>query len=295
MSDAKWPGWTAIVGMALAFMQTSMASVLLVWGRGWLLGRGFTTIALIAAAGYVSAGCTSDSVDLWIGIMSAIAGIVASPFIIARLAGFVLIAQPTAGIAPRALPQFSTRQVMGLTVLVAAVLGVSNWFGESGGPIAAAIALVMLLGLLPSAYLIWSAGKTLGPSAASPIPDSPVEARQFTLLSLLSLTTVAGAAFGVARYLDFPWDEIGKVAMFMVALGAIPWTAIPLALGCVRLWIPLAATAVVCPLVGWAISKTGFPPEHPGELIAMTCLQGSLTLGICAVVRLAGYRLAWPL
>jgi hypothetical protein len=58
--------------------------------------------------------------------------------------------------------------------------------------------------------------------------------------------------------------------------------------------VTILATVAVCPLVGWGLSKTGFPPEHPRELIAMSCLQGALTLGTCAVIRAAGYYLAWP-
>lgn len=128
--------------------------------------------------------------------------------------------------------------------------------------------------------------------------DEPLDAagsRQFTIFGLLTLTTLVAMILGVCRLLRFPWQEIGQVSLFAVALGGIPWFCSPTALAADRWqWVVIPAT-VVCPLAGWLISLTGFPPEeHKLALVAMACVQGALTIGACAVVRVAGYRLVWP-
>jgi hypothetical protein len=119
--------------------------------------------------------------------------------------------------------------------------------------------------------------------------------RQFTIFGLLTLTTLVAVILGVCRLLQFPWEEIGQVALFAVALGGIPWICAPTSLAANRWhWVVIPAV-VVCPLAGWLISFTGLPPEqHKVALIAMACIQGALTISACAVVRVAGYRLVWP-
>lgn len=128
--------------------------------------------------------------------------------------------------------------------------------------------------------------------------DEPLYAagsRQFTIFGLLTLTTLVAVILGVCRLLRFPWDEIGQVALFALALGGIPWICSPTALAADRWYWVVVPAPVVCPLAGWLISLTGFPPEeHKLALIAMASVQGALTIGACAVVRVAGYRLVWP-
>ncbi|MEX2173786.1 MAG: hypothetical protein WD872_05445 [Pirellulaceae bacterium] len=124
--------------------------------------------------------------------------------------------------------------------------------------------------------------------------EAQAGSRQFTIFGLLTLTTVVAVVCGVARWLSFPWEEIGAVATFAIALAGIPWLCATVALAPVAsFWSPVAV-ALVCPLAGWLISLTGFPPRQPVELIAMCCVQGLLTVGACAVARLAGYRLIGP-
>lgn len=159
---------------------------------------------------------------------------------------------------------------------------VSNWIGIMGftaGLVAAPLAIFRLAGV-----------RLVATAHPEPLPAG---ARQFTIWGLLSLTTIVAVALGVARFMAFPWEEIGQIGLFVLALGTIPWVASTLALSRWPAVNTIAITAVVCPLVGWGMSFTGFPPDHPRELIAMTCVQGILTLGICSAVRAAGFHVAW--
>ncbi len=125
-------------------------------------------------------------------------------------------------------------------------------------------------------------------------PLNMAGSRQFTIFGILTLTTLVAVILGIGRLL-FPWREIGGVALFALALGGIPWICAPTALAADRWHGIVIPAVVVCPLAGWLISLTGFPPEqHKVALIAMACIQGALTIGACAVVRVAGYRLVWP-
>lgn len=123
--------------------------------------------------------------------------------------------------------------------------------------------------------------------------DLPPASRQFSILGILMLTTLVAVLLGVSRAIA-TWGDVAAVAVFAIGLGAIPWICGPLMLsGFHWRWAILAGT-VICPLAGYAISNTGFPPEHPTELIAMCYVQGLLTLAACGVVRVADYRLVWP-
>jgi hypothetical protein len=119
--------------------------------------------------------------------------------------------------------------------------------------------------------------------------------RQFTIFGLLTLTTLTAVTMGICRLLEFPWNEIGQFALFAVALAGIPWICAATALAVDRWYAVALAGGIVCPLAGWLISLTGFPPANqPLELIAMSCVHGAITIAACAVVRVAGYRLVWP-
>jgi hypothetical protein len=126
------------------------------------------------------------------------------------------------------------------------------------------------------------------------LDDLPAASRQYSILSVLVLTTFVAVLLGIARTIA-TWGDVAGIAVFAMACGAIPWVCGTLTLsGFHWQWAVLAA-AVVCPLAGLAIAQTGFPPEeHAGQLVAMCCVQGALTVAACAVVRLAGYRLVWP-
>jgi hypothetical protein len=126
-------------------------------------------------------------------------------------------------------------------------------------------------------------------------PPDAAGSRQFTIFGLLTLTTLVAVVMGVCRLLDFPWHEIGGFTLFALALGSIPWICASTALAADRWYWVVLAGGITCPLAGWLISLTGFPPEQDKlALIAMSCVQGGLTIAACAVVRVAGYRLAWP-
>lgn len=119
--------------------------------------------------------------------------------------------------------------------------------------------------------------------------------RQFTIRAILMLTTGVAVFLGIGRTLDFPWRQMGETALFGLALGLIPWV-----LGIwylrteTRLW-PAVGAMVVCPLAAYLIELTGFPPANQiALLIALTTVQGVLTLGIAAILRLAGLRLHLP-
>lgn len=116
---------------------------------------------------------------------------------------------------------------------------------------------------------------------------------QFSLWSLVSLTTLSAALLGVVRWFDIPWEEVGACAVFALALGSIPWLCTTLTL--LRPVWGILAGAGLCPLVGWVIGWTGFPPENqPVELIVMCLVQGLLTIVVAINFRQAGYRLRWP-
>jgi hypothetical protein len=119
--------------------------------------------------------------------------------------------------------------------------------------------------------------------------------RQFTIRAILVLTTCVAALLGIGRILDYPWRQIGETAQFGLALGLIPWILGPLSLRTHRRTWPVLAAIVVCPLSGYLIDLTGFPPRNQiALLIGLTTVQGVLTLGMAAVVRLAGQRLQVP-
>ena len=116
---------------------------------------------------------------------------------------------------------------------------------------------------------------------------------QFSLWSLVSLTTLSAALLGIIRWFDIPWGEVGACAVFALALGSIPWACTTFTL--LRPVWGILVGAGLCPLVGWVIGWTGFPPENqPVELIVMCLVQGLLTITVAIVFRQAGYRLKWP-
>jgi hypothetical protein len=126
-------------------------------------------------------------------------------------------------------------------------------------------------------------------------PAADPRGRQFTIRAILILTTSVAVLLGISRTLDFPWRQMGEIALFGLGLGLIPWV-----LGLwylhtdTRLW-PAVGAIVVCPLAAYLIERTGFPPANQTALlIAMTTVQGVLTLGIAAILRLAGLRLHLP-
>lgn len=128
-------------------------------------------------------------------------------------------------------------------------------------------------------------------SDAAPDPRT----RQFTIRGILVLTTSAAVLLGVGRVLDFPWRQMGETALFGLALGLIPWVVGLGRLRAEKRSRPVLAAVVVCPLAGWLIDLTGFPPPNQiGLLIALTSVQGVLTLGMAEILRLAGQRLHLP-
>jgi hypothetical protein len=118
--------------------------------------------------------------------------------------------------------------------------------------------------------------------------------RQFTILGLLSLTTLVAIGLAIAQRLQFPWQELGGVVLFTLALGLIPWILVPLTLSRVPLLGGVLAAGVICPVMGVAMAYTGFPPEEPVELAVMCLVMGGVIVVACAVVRVAGYRLNGP-
>ncbi len=123
--------------------------------------------------------------------------------------------------------------------------------------------------------------------------DLPPASRQYSILGILLLTTLVALLLGIARAIA-TWGDVAAVAVFAMGLGSIPWLCGPLMLSGFHWRWSIVAGALVCPLAGYAISNTGFPPNHPVELIAMCYAQGLLTIAACGVVRVAGYRLVWP-
>lgn len=176
---------------------------------------------------------------------------------------------------------------LALAGLLAATAGnqnFGNWLGL--------ISLISAVVAVPLVGVRLAGGSLRGTNSP---PSGGRSQLQFTIWGLISLTTLVATGLGVARFIDFPWLEFGAAGLFSLAVGIVPWVALPLALSRVRAWLPILATVVVAPLAGWLMARTGFPPEtHQRELIAMACLQGVLTLALCWVVRAAGYRLLWP-
>ncbi|MDX1946851.1 MAG: hypothetical protein SFU86_15725 [Pirellulaceae bacterium] len=127
------------------------------------------------------------------------------------------------------------------------------------------------------------------------LPVSRWPKLQFTIWGLISLTTLVAAGLGVARFVEFPWVQLGAAGLFALAAGLVPWIALPLVLSRAHGWLPIVATLIVAPLAGWLMASSGFPPEmHQRELIALSLLHAGLTLALAWVVRIAGYRLKWP-
>jgi hypothetical protein len=105
------------------------------------------------------------------------------------------------------------------------------------------------------------------------------------------LTTFVAVLLGIGRQLRFPWEELGQIALFSVAIAAIPCILAPLALSRVPWPASLIAAATLCPATGAVLAFTGFPPNQPLELAFMCGVQGAVIIAACAVVRIAGYRL----
>lgn len=125
------------------------------------------------------------------------------------------------------------------------------------------------------------------------LSDLPPASRQYSILGILALTTFVALLLGIARTIG-TWGDTAAVAVFAMALGAIPWVCGTLALSGFHWRWAVIAGFVVCPFAGYAILDTGFPPRHPTELIVMCGVQGALTIAAGIVVRVAGYRLVWP-
>jgi hypothetical protein len=216
----RWPEWTAIVALGLAFCQTGLAALLLVLGTGPGWWKRVAVAALLTIlAGWVGQRAT-NGLATWQGIMLLDLAIVAGPLVVARLAGMRIVPDDAAG-------------------------------------------------------------------------ESAAASRQYSILGLLILMTLTAVLLAIARAMA-PWGEIGQLAVFAISLGAIPWICGPLALSRLPASWPILAASIVCPLAGLAIAQTGFPPNHPLQLIAMCCVQGALAVAACLVVRLAGYGLVWP-
>jgi hypothetical protein len=128
---------------------------------------------------------------------------------------------------------------------------------------------------------------------ASRLDDLPPASRQYSILGVLALTTFVAVLLGIARAIA-SWGDVAQVALFAMALGAVPWVCGTLALSGFRWYWAVIAGSIVCPLAGHFIADTGFPPDHPTALIVMCSVQGALTVAACTVVRVAGYRLVWP-
>jgi hypothetical protein len=134
-------------------------------------------------------------------------------------------------------------------------------------------------------------GRLLGVRVVPPerLGELPPTLRQYSIRSILVLTTFIAVQLGIARAIG-SWGDVGAVAHFATSLGAICCCGPLMISGWHWRWAVLAG-ALVCPVAGYVMSVTGFPPNDPAELIAMSYVQGLLTLAACAVVRLAGYRL----
>ena len=153
--------------------------------------------------------------------------------------------------------------------------------------------IMLVVGAVVAAPLVVArlAGVGIAPAGQRELPAG---SRQFTILGVLALTTIVAMLMGLARRFDFPWHEIGDVALFALALGGIPWVGATIPLS--RFSWPAAALlmSAYCPLAGWLLSRTGFPPPDVGGLIAMCYVAAAVTIAAAAVFRIAGFRLVWP-
>ncbi len=118
--------------------------------------------------------------------------------------------------------------------------------------------------------------------------------RQYTTWGLLVLTTLVAVLLGIGRQLQFPWEERGEIGLFSVAIAVIPCVLGPLSLSKLPWPAALIAGATLCPVTGAVLAFTDFPPRQPLELAGMCSVQGLVIVASCAVVRIAGYRLAGP-
>jgi hypothetical protein len=220
MYDAEWPDAPAIAAMGLAFAQVGLAALVLVLASGPLAVRGAAAILLYGGSAVLATSSVGESLPAWLGIMLCALGIVATPFVLARLAGVAVMPH----------------------VLV----------------------------------------------------ELPRGSRQYTILGLLVLTTLVAVLLAIGRQLDFPWRELRQVLLFSVAIAAVPCAIGPLACSRVPWPVTLIAILTLCPATGIVLAFTGFPPEHPVELVAMCLVQGAVIFAACLVTRVAGYRLAGP-
>jgi hypothetical protein len=176
---------------------------------------------------------------------------------------------------------------MGLT-LAAGLLGARGtgidpapWLGYMFIDMFIAAAPLMVLRLL--AVQLVCTGQT-------PLPLAAV--RQFSIWSILSITTLIAATLGIARFLHFPASSLLQAALFVSEDNVITWHAVLLILSPIpRRW--LLTGLLVWPLVGLITAFSGFAPSEIGLMVRLCIVQGAATMAICGIVRLAGYRLHW--
>jgi hypothetical protein len=116
---------------------------------------------------------------------------------------------------------------------------------------------------------------------------------QFTIWSLLSLTTVTGIALSLARFATFPFDRLLQALLFFGIWAA---TGCGILMACMmlkRIVIGCVATVILCPLSGFLLSLHSFGPGRSGtvELMMLTSVQGIFLVCAAIVLRSAGYRL----
>jgi hypothetical protein len=119
-----------------------------------------------------------------------------------------------------------------------------------------------------------------------------LSANQFTIWGILSLTTAIGVALAVIRFAQFPMGQLLEVVAFCTLLAGALCAILLLALFLSRTIISIAATTVICPIVGVLLSHTGpAPAKGTLELVLMMCVLGVAIVSAAIVLKTAGYRL----
>lgn len=118
------------------------------------------------------------------------------------------------------------------------------------------------------------------------------ERPQFSIWWLLSLTTAVALAFGVARYLRLPPEELPAVILFSVAINLTPIVCVACGLSWQNAWLAFGLPLLSAPVFGVLLAFTGLPPPRDWlPLAMMSFVQSVCILAVCAVLRLTGYRL----
>jgi hypothetical protein len=119
--------------------------------------------------------------------------------------------------------------------------------------------------------------------------DPLTNRRQFTVLDLFKVTTVACAVAGILQASNFPWTEMYVVLLYCLAFCVVAWLAV--ATLRIRHGVGLAWLVFLSVASGMG-SLAGAFEGFAGTAAVITFCEGLYLVFVAALVRIAGFRVA---